>query len=173
MTGYASPKNEWEILFTIVCMLITITVYAYVIGEISNLVIRSGEELVHTRDKVSIVRTFVSRRQMPRDLAVDIVSTFYEKISTNQETQQIFASLSSSLRVEVAMHISLPLVKSSDIFSTCSNGFSTALSVLMQEVTLSEDETVFRANEACNELYIVAKHSVNVLTRQADGTDVV
>lgn len=173
MIGYTTPKNQAEVLFTVVCMLITMTVYAYVLGEISNQVIASGEALVHTRDRLSIVRTFITRRMLPKDLATDIVSTFYEKISTNQDTERIFGALSSSLRVEVAMHISLPLVKESEVFRICSNGFVTALSVLMQEITFMVDETIFRAKEACNDLYLIATQGINLLTPQEDGSELV
>lgn len=141
------------------------------VGEISNLVLSSDEALVETRDKVSIVQTFIGRRALPRALATDIVATFYEKVNTNKDTERIFGSLSSSLRVEVAMHISLPLVKSSEIFGACSSGFITSLSVLMHELTLTGDETVFRTNEACSELYIVASNSVNVFAKDVDGMD--
>lgn len=173
MIGYTTPKNQAEVLFSVICMLITMTVYAYVLGEISNQVIASGEALVHTRDQLSIVRTFISRRMLPKDLATDIVSTFYEKLSKNQDTERIFGSLSSSLRVEVAMHISLPLVKESEIFKVCSSGFITALSVLMQEVTYMADETVFRAKEACNDLFVIATQGINLLTPHEDGSEVV
>lgn len=173
MIGYTTPKNQAEVLFSVICMLITMTVYAYALGEISNQVIGSGEALVHTRDQLSIVRTFISRRMLPKDLATDIVSIFYEKLSKNQDTERIFGSLSSSLRVEVAVHISLPLVKDSEIFKVCSSGFITALSVLMQEVTYMADETVFRAMEACNDLFVIASQGVNLLTPHEDGSEVV
>jgi hypothetical protein len=140
-------------------------------GEISNLVMSSDEALVATRDKVSMVQAFIGNRKMPRALAKDIVSTFYEKANSNQDTERIFSSLSSSLRVEVAMHISLPLVKSSEIFGACSSGFTTSLCVLMQEIALTGEETIFRAMEGCAELYIVATNNVNVFTKDPEGID--
>lgn len=173
LVGYTTPKNQGEMIFSIVCMLITMTMYAYVLGEISNQVIANGEALVQTRDQLSIVRTFLSRRTLPKELATDIVSTFYENISNNQKTERVFGLLPSSLRVEVAMHISLPLVKDSEVFKTCSTGFVTALSVLMQEVKYMADETIFRAKEACNDLFLVATQSVNLLTPQEDGSETV
>lgn len=123
------------------------------------------------RDKVSIVQTFIGSRKMPRSLAKDIVSTFYENVNSNKDSQRIFASLSSSLRVEVAMHISLPLVKSSEVFGACSSGFTTSLSVLMQEMTLTGEETIFRAMEGCAELYIIATNSVNIFSKDPEGFD--
>lgn len=162
-----------EMLFSILCMLVTMTVYAYVLGEISNQVIANGEALVKTRDQLSVVRTFISRRLLPKDLAVDIVSTFYENVSNNQQSERIFGLLPSSLRVEVAMHISLPLVKDSAIFKVCSSGFITALSVLMQEVRYMADETIFRAKEACNDLFLVASQSVNLMSQCDDGSETV
>lgn len=43
-------------------MLTTLTVYAYVMGEISNLVMSSDEALVHMREGIALVQSFVMVR---------------------------------------------------------------------------------------------------------------
>lgn len=136
-------------------------------------VIASGEALVKTRDRLSIVRTFISRRALPRHLARDIVSTFYENVKSDQQTERIFGLLPSSLRVEVAMHISLPLVKDSAVFKVCTSGFVTAVSVLMHEVHYMADETIFRAKESCNDLFLVANQAINLMSQRKDGSETV
>jgi hypothetical protein len=35
MVGYTTPKNARELVFVIVCMLVTLTIYAYVMGVLS------------------------------------------------------------------------------------------------------------------------------------------
>ena len=76
-------------------------------------------------------------------------------------------------RVEVAMHISLPLVKANRLFSHCSSGFTANLSVLLRETSMASDEVLFRANEVCNELYLISSSSVNLLTIGIDGQETV
>jgi hypothetical protein len=40
MVGYTTPKNARELVFVIVCMLITLTIYAYVMGVLLSLASR-------------------------------------------------------------------------------------------------------------------------------------
>lgn len=47
----------------------------------------------------SSMQTFLSKRQLKRDLAKDIVEVFYEKVNSQQNTDMVFESLSSSLQV--------------------------------------------------------------------------
>ena len=47
-----------------------------------------------------MVQTFLSKRRLKRDLAKDIVEVFYEKVNSQQNTDMVFDSLSSSLQVQ-------------------------------------------------------------------------
>jgi hypothetical protein len=66
------------------------------------------------------------------------------------------------------MHICLPLVKNNNLFGQCSSGFTASLSVLMRETAFSDEETVFRTNDVCSELYLIAKNTVKIMV-QKDG----
>ena len=144
------------------------------------------------------MQTFLSKRHLKRDLAKDIVEVFYEKVNSEQSTERVFDSLSSSLQVrcvagtetshrlvlalmyqaicncvshvqvEVAMHISLPLVKSNNVFGGCSSGFTASLSVLMREMAFTGDETIFHTNDVSSELYLIAKNTVKIMVTK-DG----
>jgi hypothetical protein len=76
-------------------------------------------------------------------------------------------------RVEVAMHISLPLVKANRLFSRCSSGFTASLSVLLREISMASDDILFRANGICNELYFISSSSVNLINAGIDGEETV
>lgn len=61
------------------------------------------------------------------------------------------------------MHISLPLVKSNNVFGGCSSGFTASLSVLMREMAFTGDETIFHTNDVCSELFLIAKNTVKIM----------
>lgn len=79
----------------------------------------------------------------------------------------------SAAGVEVAMQMSLPLVKANKLFSSCSAGFTANLSVMLREVSMASDEVLFRANDVCNELFIIASGYINLLGPVSDGEDAV
>lgn len=248
-TGFATPKNMVEVLFTIFCMLTTLTFYAYVMGvcldasaltpppshfrahhccgrsgggcscgrcccqsgrpmrlfrlsrrsaqtdcshgrfgiavhltalcsrcpsgQITNLVLDNDEALVQKRQKVQLVQSFIGKRRLKREVAKDVVNVCYEKINVQRDTDRVFDLLPSSLRIEVAMHISLPLVKNSHVFGGCSASFAASLSVLMREMTFAGDETIFRTNDVCGEMYIIANNAVQILGTLVDGMSTV
>ena len=144
-------------------MLTTLTLYTYVIGEISNYVMANDQALVSMREEFMRVQSFIKKHAFPHDLSVDIISTFHDHMYTNKSAEHVTDLLSSNLRVEVAMQMSLPLVKANKLFSSCSSGFTASLGSLLREVSMASDEVLFRANDVCNELFIVASSCVNIL----------
>jgi hypothetical protein len=50
-------------------MLTTLTMYAYVMGEITNMVMSKDAALVQTREEVARLQTFVAKHAFPRELA--------------------------------------------------------------------------------------------------------
>ena len=76
------------------------------------------------------------------------------------------------VQVEVAMHISLPLIKSNNVFGGCSSGFTASLSVLMREMAFTGDETIFHTNDVSSELYLIAKNTVKIMVTK-DGQQLV
>jgi hypothetical protein len=50
-------------------MLTILTVYTYVLGEITNTVMSGDTALVNTREEVAKVQTFVAKHSFPRELS--------------------------------------------------------------------------------------------------------
>jgi hypothetical protein len=101
--GFSTPKNTIEVVFTIVCMMTTLTVYAYVMGEITNLVMNNDEALVQKRQNIALVQSFVMRRQLMPDLTRDVVNTCYDRLASLHDTDRVFDLLSSSLQVCISL----------------------------------------------------------------------
>lgn len=98
------PSNWMEIGFTCVTMLISLTLYAYVLGEISNVVMKADEALVLQRSQLSLVQSFVKGRKLPQELKEAIVHQFEssmmrEEQSALDESKEVFEKLSHSLQV--------------------------------------------------------------------------
>jgi hypothetical protein len=114
----------------------------------------------------------MQKRRLPRPIAREVMSLCYEKLTSHKDVDRIFGMLPSSLRIEVTMHTSLPLVKQTEVFSTCSSGFTASIAVLMRETVMAGDETLFRTNDVCNELYLIASGNLSIITR-GQGVEVV
>jgi hypothetical protein len=51
-----TPSSWSEIGFTCFAMLVSLTLYSYVLGELSNVVMKGDEALVHQRSQLSLVQ---------------------------------------------------------------------------------------------------------------------
>ena len=157
LVGEMEPSNWYEISFTILVMLVNVTLYAYVLGEVSNAVIKQDEELVRTRQNMSSIVSFIKAKNLPPNLANEIhqlsdgadggggatgtggsSSLDSNAMSTGQT---IFSQLSHSLQVQVARHVSRPLLRNVALFQGCSEVFLDALSVVLKETRFPRKET--------------------------------
>lgn len=66
-----SEMQAWRLFTLPPCrsMLTTLTMYAYVMGEITNMVMDSDAALVQKREEVARVQTFIAKHDFPPDLA--------------------------------------------------------------------------------------------------------
>lgn len=172
LVGDATPKSMPEVAWSIWSMLTTLTVYAYVVGEISNMVMASDQENVHMREQMSRVQTFLQKHAFPRDLAVDIIRSYEDALQRNSySSEQINSLLSTNIRIEVAMQLSLGLLKGNPLFVQCSSGFTASLAALLREQIFASDEYIFHTNDVCNDLYVVASSTVHLLQKNLDGSE--
>ena len=90
-----------QVLFTCVCIIVSVTVFSYVLGEISNLVMDQDAELVATRGQVQAVQKFVANRSLPEDMRDDITryAESSQVVHAEQGDTDIFARLSHTLQV--------------------------------------------------------------------------
>ena len=176
LVGDMTPANWWEIGFTCVVMLVNVTLYAYVLGEVSNAVMKQDEELVRTRQDMQAIVSFVKAKNLPENLANEIhqlsgsgdgdgaARTDGEMANlSSREGGDVFAQLSHSLQVQVARHVSRPLLRGVALFQGCSEPFLDSLSVVLKETVFPPDTFLYHVNEVARELYIVSSGSVEIV----------
>ncbi|KAL3159544.1 hypothetical protein ABBQ38_009960 [Trebouxia sp. C0009 RCD-2024] len=173
--GDMGPKCMLEMLFTCVSMVLSLTIFAYILGEISNLVMDQDAELVKTRTQVQGVTKFVANRNLPMALKEDISRHLENShvIRNEQGEGDVFSRLSHTLQVEVGRYMSRSLISVVHIFEGCNDNFLDSLSILLHEVNLSPDSYLYRMNDVSRELYIVAGGAVELLIEQDDQLDFV
>jgi hypothetical protein len=64
--GHFIPQNFLELIFTTVIMALNMTVYRWIIGEVSSIIMSSDNDVVKARDELERVSTFSSGKTSPR-----------------------------------------------------------------------------------------------------------
>jgi hypothetical protein len=140
LVGDMTPSTWSEVAFTCFAMLVSLTLYAYVLGELSNAVMKKDELLVNQRSQLSLVQSFVKGRELPPELRDAILSQFENSVKSrggssgllDDSAEEVVERLPHSLQVDVARCVSRGLVAKVEIMEYCKDSFLDALSVLLK-----------------------------------------
>lgn len=174
LVGDMMPQTPGEGVMACIVMVANLTVFTYILGNISDAVMEQDEEKVEQRQRIMAVEQLIVGRKLPVDLAAEIRKHFSYVVTTSSadenETEDVYSKLSHALQVEVARNLTRGLLTSVAAFQNTDERFLDLVSVILRETVISPDEYLFHANEVSNTLYIVAAGTVEI-TATADDDD--
>ena len=158
VVGSVYPQNYTEIGWTVFLLLLNMTLYRWIMGEVSSLVMSADEAVVQAREQLERVTMFIAGKQFSPDLRSEIRSHFRSVESGATISQEsIFADLSHSLRVEIARFTSWDALTKTVLFGNCSDQFLTDICVLLREVHFVPEEIIYNAGDTCKEMFVVTR----------------
>ncbi|TFJ86293.1 hypothetical protein NSK_002501 [Nannochloropsis salina CCMP1776] len=156
-----------EIWFTMFILLLNLSAWAYLMGTISGLCVTADESIAQSHELMTAVSRFIQHNPMPPGVSEELKGYF--NINAQQKTQlslteqtQIYHSLPLSLQVEAARHISRDSLLCVEIFTKTSEYFLDSVSTLLDMELFGVGDYVYKADDICRSLYIVASGSVEV-----------
>ena len=159
-------------------MVLNLTLYSYVLGEVSAAVMKQDEDMVKQRQNILSVESYIQTRGLPEDLSGQIRAhfDFLAESATMSEAEgdaagDIFTQLSHSLQVEVSSYLSRDLIASCIAFRDSDDIFLDSMAVLLREVNMSSDQYLFRVNEVSRELYIISNGIVELTVENMVRSD--
>lgn len=178
LVGDMMPQTPGEGVIACIVMVANLTVFTYILGNVSDTVMEQDEEKVEQRQRIMAVEQLIVGRKLPVDLAAEIRKHFSYVVTTSSdenETEDVFSKLSHTLQVEVARNLTRGLLTSVTAFQNTDDRFLDLVSVILRETVISPDEYLFHANEVSNMLYIVAAGTVEICStvddeEQVEGT---
>eukprot|EP00873_Tetraselmis_striata_P000688 jgi/Tetstr1/420952/TSEL_012012.t1 len=174
--GELVPENMLEMVFCMVLMLINMTLFVYILGEISSLVMKMDDEVAESRNKQAKVENYIkSKKNVTDDLAIDIRGHINasNQQGSDIEIGEVYALMSHSLKVAVASCVCRDRLDEVTFFSGCNPAFLDSLSVLLSEVAFSKDDIVFRQNEVAEDMLIILTGSIERRIEMEDDDPVV
>lgn len=152
------PGTYAECIFSMLLLIIHLTLLSYIIGQVSNNVMTMEEELTKKREDNEQVISFVKSHALPESLAKDIKRFYYSHRAGMQiDLDLLYDHMSLYLRVRVAKHMGRDLLNSVQMMEGCSANFLDMLAVLLRPVTFTENQIVFTQSELAEDLFILVK----------------
>ncbi|KAK6284075.1 hypothetical protein POUND7_003027 [Theobroma cacao] len=170
-TGYGDlhAENPREMLFDIFYMLFNLGLTAYLIGNMTNLVVHWTSRTRNFRDTVRAASEFVTRNQLPTNIQDQMLSHICLRFRTEGlKQQETLNSLPKAIRSSIAQHLFFHIVQKVYLFQGVSHDFLFQLVSEMEAEYFPPREDVILQNEAPTDLYILVSGAVNLLSH-ADG----
>ncbi|XVE51604.1 hypothetical protein DITRI_Ditri02bG0054900 [Diplodiscus trichospermus] len=172
-TGYGDlhPENPREMLFDIFYMLFNLGLTAYLIGNMTNLVVHWTSRTRNFRDTVRAASEFATRNQLPPRIQDQMLSHICLRFKTaGLKQQETLNSFPKAIRSSIAQHLFFHIVQKVYLFQGVSHDFLFQLVSEMDAEYFPPKEDVILQNEAPTDLYILVSGAVNLISH-ADGHD--
>ncbi|CAM0955399.1 unnamed protein product [Alopecurus aequalis] len=172
--GDLHAQNNVEMIFNIFYMLFNLGLTAYLIGNMTNLVVEGTRRTMEFRNSIRAASNFVSRNRLPPRLQQQILAYMCLKFraeSLNQ--QQLMDQLPKSICKSICEHLFLPVVKEVYLFKDVSRDTLLLLVTRTKPEYIPPKEDVIVQNEAADDVYIVVSGEVEVIHFDGDREQVV
>ncbi|XP_075497562.1 potassium channel KAT1-like [Primulina tabacum] len=172
-TGYGDlhAENQREMLFDIFYMLFNLGLTAYLIGNMTNLVVHWTSRTRNFRDTVNAATEFTRRNQLPQHIEDQMLSHICLKFKTaGLKQQETLNGMPNAIRSSIARHLFYPVIRNVHLFNGVSHDFLFQLVPEMEAEYYSAKEDLILQNEASTDTYIVVSGAVELVVK-IDGHD--
>ncbi|XP_051132184.1 potassium channel AKT1-like isoform X2 [Andrographis paniculata] len=166
--GYGDfhATNMGEMIFDIFYMFFNLGLTAYLIGNMTNLVVHATSKTRQFRDTIQAASSFAHRNHLPPRLHEQMVSHLCLKYRTDSEglqQQETLDSLPKAIRSSISDFLFYSLVDKVYLFHGVSNDLLFQLVSEMKAEYFPPNEDVILQNEAPTDFYILASGTVDLL----------
>ncbi|XP_075501858.1 potassium channel AKT2/3 [Primulina tabacum] len=172
--GDIHAVNTMEMAFTICYMLFNLGLTAYIIGNMTNLVVEGTRRTMEFRNSVEAASSFVSRNRLPVRLKEQIVAYMclrFKAESLNQ--QQLIEQLPKTICRSIQQHLFFPTVENVYLFKGVSRETLLLLVSDMKAEYIPPREDVIIQNEAPDDIYIIVSGEVEMIDSEMDRENIV
>ncbi|KAG6416682.1 hypothetical protein SASPL_124117 [Salvia splendens] len=167
-TGYGDlhAENPREMLFGVCYMLFNLGLTAYIIGNMTNLVVHWTSRTRTFRDSIRAASEFAKRNQLPPQIEDQLLSHICLKFKTEGlKQQETMNGLPKAIRSSIAHYLFYPVVQNVRLFHGVSQEFLLQLVPEMEAEYYPPREDVILQNEAPTDVYILVTGSVKLAVK--------
>ncbi|XP_021276040.1 potassium channel AKT1-like [Herrania umbratica] len=174
--GDLHPVNTREMIFDIFYMLFNLGLTAYLIGNMTNLVVHGTSRTRRFRDTIQAASSFAQRNQLPPRLQDQMLAHLCLKFRTDSEglqQQETLDSLPKAIRSSISHYLFYSLMDKVYLFRGVSNDLLFQLVSEMKAEYFPPKEDVILQNEAPTDFYVLVSGAVDLLVLKNGAEQVV
>ncbi|XP_058196146.1 potassium channel KAT3-like [Rhododendron vialii] len=165
-TGYGDlhAENTREMLFTSFYMLFNLGLTAYLIGNMTNLVVHRTSHTRNFRDTIRAASEFTRRNQLPSRIEDQILAHICLDFKTEGlKQQETLNGLPKAIRSSIGHFLFFHVVQNVHLFQGVSHDFLFQLVPQMEPEYFPPKEDVILQNESPTDLYIIVSGAVDFI----------
>ncbi|KAH7848608.1 hypothetical protein Vadar_005096 [Vaccinium darrowii] len=165
--GDLHAQNTREMVFDIFYMLFNLGLTAYLIGNMTNLVVHGTSKTREFRDTIQAASNFAQRNCLPARLQDQMLAHLSLKFRTDSEglqQKETLDCLPKAIRSSISHFLFYSLVDKAYLFHGVSNDLLFQLVSEMKAEYFPPKEDVILQNEAPTDFYILVTGAVDLLT---------
>ncbi|XP_021767778.1 potassium channel AKT1-like isoform X2 [Chenopodium quinoa] len=174
--GDLHPVNIREMVFDIFFMLFNLGLTAYLIGNMTNLVVHGTSRTRNFRDKIQAASNFAQRNRLPVRLQDQMISHLclkYRADSEGLQQQEVLESLPKAIKSSVSHYLFYSLLDKVYLFRGVSNDLLFQLVSEMKAEYFPPKEDVILQNEAPTDLYVLVHGTMEFIVQKLGVEQVV
>ncbi|KAE8687645.1 Potassium channel AKT1 [Hibiscus syriacus] len=163
--------NKTEQVFNIIYMLFNIGLTAYIIGNMTNLVVHAAVKTFAMRDSINEVLLYASKNRLPEGMREQMVAHMKLKFKTAElKQEEVLKDLPKAIRSSIAQHLFRKTVENTYLFRGVSEDLVSQLVSEMKAEYFPPRVEIILQNEIPTEFYILVSGAVDVVTYK-NGTE--
>jgi len=162
--GDVVPSTDGERFFVVICTIIGSSIYAYMIGNVCGLISGMDAQNAHFYETMRSLNLFMQEKKLPRWLQVRLRDFFrFRRNHSNvSDYADLLTAMSPALRAHVSGFIHRKWVRDVRAFKGFSGDAVAAIAMHLESQAFSACESIFKAGEVSDMMYIVERGVVLV-----------
>lgn len=170
--GDLHAVNTMEMIFIILYMLFNLGFTAYIIGNMTNLVVEGTRRTMEFRNNIEAASNFVRRNHLPPRLKEQILAYMCLRFRADSlNRQELIENLPKTICKSISQHLFLPTVERVYLFKGISKEILLRLVADMKAEYLPPREDVIMQNESPDDVYIIVSGEVDVIDTETKDNE--
>ncbi|KAL3616113.1 hypothetical protein CASFOL_040407 [Castilleja foliolosa] len=173
--GDLHPVNTGEMVFDFFYIVYNLGLSAYIIGNMTNLIVQTTFRTRKFRDTIKAASGFAKRNKLPSHLKEQMIAHLSLKYRTNSEglqQQETIDTLPKAIRSSISKYLFYSLLEKVYLFKGVSNDFLFQLVSEMKPEYFPLREDIIMKDEAPTDLYVLVNGAVDLISVN-DGKETV
>ncbi|MEO5345293.1 MAG: ion transporter [Magnetococcus sp. YQC-9] len=165
--GDITPQTDEGRMFAMFVMLLGVAIYAYMIGQISTLIVDSNILRKQNKEKIAHLAAFMRQYDLPASLQNDIFSFYRHYLMEHSAGgADILRDMPAKLSERIHQHVNVHLLRRGPMFKKASPELLEALGSRLTSEMFMPGEQIIRIGEVGHEMFILV-HGVVAVTNQS------